>query len=105
MRKVAFVISLVLFVLLAACNQTPKNELSAQGGDYGQLRFNVVSDYRDGAEKTNFNGQFDEGEFLVPGMEIKLTPMNEKGEVIGEPFSFLTNQAKDPSEGAILKCQ
>ncbi len=103
MKKVVFVISLILFVLLAACNQTTQDELSTQRGDYGQLRFNVVSDYRDGAEKTNFNGQFDEGEFLVPGMEIKLTPMNEKGEAIGEPFSFLTNQAKDPSEGAILK--
>jgi hypothetical protein len=103
MRKVVFAISLVLFVFLAACNQTPRNELSAQGGDYGQLRFNVVSDYRDGAEETNFNGQFDEGEFLVPDLQIMLTPINEKGEVIGEPFSFLTNQAKDPREGAILK--
>jgi hypothetical protein len=103
MKTLLFMFGLAVLLLLAACNQTAQNELSTQGGDYGQLRFNVVSDYKDGAEKTNFNGQFDEGEFLVPGMEIKLTPVNEKGEVIGEPFSFLTNQAKDPSEGAILK--
>jgi Leucine-rich repeat (LRR) protein len=103
MKKILLMVSLAFFLLLAACNQTPKNELSTQGGDYGQLRFNVVSDYRDGAEETNFNGQFDEGEFLVPGMQISLKPINEKGEVIGEPFSFLTNQAKDPREGAMLK--
>jgi internalin A len=103
MKKILLMVGLTAFLLLAACNQTPNNELSTQGGDYGQLRFNVVSDYRDRAEETNFNGQFDEGEFLVPDLQIMLTPINEKGEVIGEPFSFLTNQAKDPSEGAILK--
>jgi hypothetical protein len=102
-RKIAFILGLVLFLLLAACNQTPKADLATQGRDYGQVRFNIVSDYMDGTKETNFNGKFDKGEFLVPDIQVRLTPINEKGDVIGEAFSFITNHAKDPLEGAILK--
>jgi hypothetical protein len=102
MKKIVAILSLGLFLLLAACNQTSKTDLTTQGGEYGQLRFNVVSDYREDAEETNFNGKFDEGEFLVPDIEIRLTPINEKGDILGEALSFVTNQVKDPLEGLIL---
>jgi hypothetical protein len=103
MRNIAFILSLVGFLLLAACNQSPSTDLSNQGLEYGEARFNVVSDFREGFKETNFNGQFDEGEFLVPELEIKLTPVDEKGQVIGEPFSFITNRATTPLEGTVLK--
>jgi hypothetical protein len=102
MKKVVFVVCLALFGFLAACNQTIQNDLSTQGEGYGGIRFNVVSDYREGFEETNFNGKFDEGEFLVPGMEVLLTPVDEKGNPTGEPLTYLTNQAVDPREGAVL---
>lgn len=103
MRKVAFILSIVVVFLLAACNQNPSGDLSAQEGEYGGVRFNIVSDYREGFEETNFNGKFDEGEFLVPDMEVLLTPVDEKGNPTGEPLTYLTNQTVDPREGTVLK--
>lgn len=103
MKRIAFAVSLVVFLLLAACNQAPGEDLSSQGPEYGQVRLNVLSDYRDGAETTNFNGKFDKGEFLLPNFEVRLTPINEQGEVIGEPLRYLTNQATDLREGTVLK--
>jgi hypothetical protein len=103
MKKIIFIVSLLLFVFLTACNQTSQNDLSMQGLEYGGVRFNVVSDYREGFEETNFNGKFDEGEFLVPGMNVLLTPVDEKGNPTGEALTYLTNQVQDPREGATLK--
>ncbi len=105
MKKIALFISLILFVLLAACSQNPEpsQDLSLQGLEFGSLKFTVVSDYRDGAEESNFNGAFDKGEFLVPGILVKFTPINEKGEVIGESIDYITTQATDPSQATMLK--
>jgi uncharacterized delta-60 repeat protein len=103
MRKIAFALSLVVFFLLAACNQTPSTDVSSQGLEYGQLRLSVVSDYLEGAEETNFNGQWDKGEFLLPGIGVELTPIDEKGNMMGEPFTIFTRHATDPSEATIEK--
>jgi hypothetical protein len=103
MKEIALIISLVLFLVLTACNQNSTEDLSMQGLEYGQVRFSVVSDFREGFEKTNLNGQFDKGEFLVPEFEIKLTPINEAGEVVGEAFSYVTDAVKDPRASAFME--
>lgn len=102
MKKIVFVVCLALFGFLAACNQTSQHELSAQG-EYGEVRFNVFSDYREGAEDTNFNGRFDEGEFIIPGMNIRLTPVDQKGNPVGEALMYTTEQIKDPLENPVLE--
>jgi hypothetical protein len=103
MKKLAAILGLGLFLLLAACTQTPTTDLSGQALDYGQVRLNVVSDYREGFKDTSLNGQWDKGEFLIPGFEIRLTPIDDKGNVLGEPLSYITNQAVDPREGVLLE--
>jgi hypothetical protein len=104
MRKIAFILGLGLFLLLAACNQTPTTDLSSQGlEEYGQVRLNVVSDYREDLEETNFNGQWDKGEFLVPDVEIMLTPIDEKGNIIGEPIRHLTGKGLNPQEAKLIE--
>jgi Leucine-rich repeat (LRR) protein len=103
MKKLVFFLCLVLFLPLVACNQTPTTDLATQGVGYGQVRFGVVSDYLEGAKETNFNGQFDEGEFLIPNFEIRLTPISKDGKPIGEAIGYLTNGAQNSKEGAVLK--
>jgi Leucine Rich repeats (2 copies) len=103
MKKIAFVVSFVVFLVLTACNQSPSTSFSNQALEYGQLRLNVVSDFREGFKETSLNGKFDKGEFLVPDVEIRLTPIDEKGNVLGEPFSIFTSHTTDPSEATVHK--